>query len=64
LAIAWHLRDLFGEQFKLENVVRLLQNRLALEALRSASDPLQISSSWKDELAAFDAVRQKYLLYR
>lgn len=64
LAIAWHLKNLFGEEFKIDNVVRLLQNRRVLEALKSTSNPRQLPATWKAELEAFLPIRAKYLLYK
>jgi uncharacterized protein YbbC (DUF1343 family) len=64
LAIAWNLRNLFGEQFRIDNVVRLLQNRGVLDALKSAKSVSDLAGAWKSELDAFLPIRAKYLLYR
>ena len=63
LAVAWHLRKLFGDKFNLDNVVRLLQNRRALEALKQTEDPMSLAATWKGELEQFKAKRAKHLMY-
>jgi hypothetical protein len=45
-------------------VVRLLQNRPAIEALKSSQDPSKLPQTWADDLAAFKRTRERYLLYR
>jgi uncharacterized protein YbbC (DUF1343 family) len=64
VTIAWHLENLFGKDFDLESVVRMLHNDDALRALQQANDPAKIPASWKQELEAFKKTRQKYLLYK
>jgi uncharacterized protein YbbC (DUF1343 family) len=64
LSIAWHLRKLFGDEFRIDDVVRLLQNRPAIEALKSSQDPSKLPQTWADDLAAFKRTRERYLLYR
>jgi uncharacterized protein YbbC (DUF1343 family) len=63
LAIAWHLDKLFGKTFEIDKVVRLLQNRQALQALKSASDPTSLPSAWRDEVEQFKSKRAKHLIY-
>ena len=64
LSIAWHLRKLFGDEFKIDDVVKLLQSRAALEAMKSSTDPSTLSTTWKGDLESFRKTRAKYLLYR
>lgn len=64
LEIAWHMKNLFGAEFKIDNVVRLMQNRRVLEALKTTSNPRQLPEVWKAELEAFLPIRAKYLLYK
>jgi uncharacterized protein YbbC (DUF1343 family) len=63
LAISWHLKKLFGSAYQDERFVNLLQNRRVYNALKTASDPVQLESMWKDELEQFKSERAKYLMY-
>jgi uncharacterized protein YbbC (DUF1343 family) len=63
LAISWHLKKLFGSAYQDERFVNLLQNRRVYNALKTASDPMQLESTWKDELEQFTSKRAKYLMY-
>jgi uncharacterized protein YbbC (DUF1343 family) len=64
LAISWHLKKLFGRAYEDDRFVNLLQNRRVFNALKSARDPMQIESMWKDELDQFKSKRAKYLMYK
>jgi uncharacterized protein YbbC (DUF1343 family) len=64
VAIAWHLRKLFGEAFQVDAVARLLHDDAALAAIKSAEDPSKIPEVWARELEEFRAVREKYLIYK
>lgn len=63
LTIAWTLRELFGDAFEIDKVVRLLQNRKTLDAMKSTKDPKSLPASWNDELEQFKAIRKKHLMY-
>ncbi|MFI5379546.1 MAG: exo-beta-N-acetylmuramidase NamZ domain-containing protein [Tepidisphaerales bacterium] len=63
VTLAWTLRRLFGDQFQLDQVERLLQNVRAMDAIRTAGDPRQIQTVWQAELEKFKSDRRKYLLY-
>jgi len=64
LTIAFHLRHLFGDNFQIDAIVRLLQNDRVLEALKSCKDPAELAALWRTDLEHFRAVREKYLIYR
>jgi uncharacterized protein YbbC (DUF1343 family)/CubicO group peptidase (beta-lactamase class C family) len=64
VTIAWHLEHLFKDAFQLEDVAKMLQNDDVMKALQAANEPAQIPGAWRDDLAAFRKVREKYLLYR
>lgn len=64
LTIAWHLRQLHGDTFEFDKVVRLLQNRRVLDAVRNASSTADFAQLWQDDLAQFEKLRQPHLLYR
>ena len=57
------LERFYPKEFQLEKTVRLLGSGRALERLMSGDDPMEIVAGWKDDLAAFQALREKYLLY-
>jgi uncharacterized protein YbbC (DUF1343 family) len=62
--IVWQLRKLFGDQFHIDGVNKLLKSDKTMNAIKSAGDPKSIPSTWETELAAFKATREKFLIYR
>jgi uncharacterized protein YbbC (DUF1343 family) len=63
VGLARELRRLYRGPWHFEDTERLLQSRRALAAI-DAQEPLaDIEATWADELAAFRAKRDKYLLY-
>jgi uncharacterized protein YbbC (DUF1343 family) len=64
LTIAWELKHLFGEAFQIDLVGRLLQNDNVLASLKTTDDPAKLPALWKDDLAKFKSIREKYLIYR
>lgn len=64
LTIAWHLKQLFGDAFQIDGIVRLMQNDATLAALRSGGEPTNFSELWRADLQNFRAVRERYLIYR
>jgi uncharacterized protein YbbC (DUF1343 family) len=64
VTIAWHLENLFGKDYDLESVIRMLHNDDALKALQQANDPAKVATTWKQDLEAFKQTRQKYLIYK
>jgi uncharacterized protein YbbC (DUF1343 family) len=63
LEIAAALHRLYGAQFELAKMDRLLVNRGILNELISGEDPRSIAAAWQKNLAAFDSARAPYLLY-
>lgn len=63
LTIAWHLRALHGEKFEIDKVNTLLKNAAVMKALRETKEPATLSAMWKETLAAFIEIREKYLMY-
>jgi uncharacterized protein YbbC (DUF1343 family) len=64
LTIAHHLKQLFGDAFQLDSIVRLMQNDAVLAAVKAGNDPAKLPELWKNDLEHFKAVREKYLIYR
>jgi uncharacterized protein YbbC (DUF1343 family) len=64
LTIAWQLHKLFGKDFEVDNVVRLLQNEEVMNALKQTDDPAELPALWAKTLEEFNVKRSKYLIYR
>lgn len=64
LAIARALSELHGAEWESDKLDRLLQHPPALEALRMGKPLPEIEATWADDLAAFRAKRESFLLYR
>jgi uncharacterized protein YbbC (DUF1343 family) len=63
IEIAYQLNRLHGAEWKSDDYISLLANRLALGALKSGRSRSEIEATWAAGLAEFAAVRRKYLLY-
>lgn len=57
------LRDLYGDQFKLQGVEHLLANREAFSLLAAGADTAEICESWHAGLAEWETRRKPHLLY-
>jgi uncharacterized protein YbbC (DUF1343 family) len=64
LEIAAILQKKYPSNFETAKTVLLLGNEETVSQLQAGTPPAQIISGWARDLAAFDQVRQKYLLYR
>lgn len=63
LAIVWELKDLFGENFDIDRVDRLLFGKAVVEAVKTGDAPLGYARLWQKDLEEFVQRRTKYLLY-
>ncbi|HLG13923.1 MAG TPA: exo-beta-N-acetylmuramidase NamZ domain-containing protein [Blastocatellia bacterium] len=63
IEIAYQINRLFAGSWKLDDYVRLLANRAALEALKAGKTPAEIAATWQAGLAEFARTRRRYLLY-
>ena len=63
LEIASALWKLYPNDYKLDQIDRLLVNKSVLDALRSGEDPQRIAGDWRLELEAFMQRRAAYLEY-
>jgi uncharacterized protein YbbC (DUF1343 family)/CubicO group peptidase (beta-lactamase class C family) len=63
LELAAALRKLYATDFKIERMTELLANQTAFEALIAGQDPRRIAQDWQPDLATFQQVRKKYLIY-
>ena len=58
------LHKLYPQQFALKGVAKLIANDATMTALEQAVDPRGIATIWQPGLAAFNATRSKYLIYK
>jgi uncharacterized protein YbbC (DUF1343 family) len=64
IEIASVLRELYPEKFDAAKTLLLLGNAETLKQLDAKVSAEQIVAGWKVDLAAFEAMRRKYLLYK
>jgi len=64
LEIAAVLLKKYPEHFDASKMIVLLGNEKTVEELKGGAAPEKIIAGWSGELAAFDAVRRKYFLYK
>ena len=64
IELAAALRKLYPNDYKIERMSELLVNQSAYDALIAGQDPRRIAEDWQDGLAAFQKVREKYLIYK
>ena len=62
--LAAALRKLYPQQFQVEQMLDLVANQSAYDALVQGEDPRRIVQDWQDALNSFQVIRQKYLIYR
>jgi uncharacterized protein YbbC (DUF1343 family)/CubicO group peptidase (beta-lactamase class C family) len=61
--IAWHLRQLFGRDFEVSELIELGANTKAQQVLLRTGDPQSIPECWQQSVSRFKQTRQPYLLY-
>jgi uncharacterized protein YbbC (DUF1343 family) len=64
LLLALTLQRLYPNQFNLDQVHTLLQDRPALDAIRAGKSLEEIKALWARDLAEFKKRRERFLLYR
>jgi uncharacterized protein YbbC (DUF1343 family) len=64
LELAAALHKLYAADFKIEKMQALLRNQSVYDALAAGQDPRRIAQDWMDELAKFQKIREKYLIYK
>ena len=64
IEIATVLRKLYPEQFDPAKLLLLLGNAATVKLLEEGAQPEEIVRSWSEDLAAFEAMRRKYFLYK
>ncbi len=63
IEIASALHKLFGNEFKMEKMDKILANKTTLDALEAGTDPHVISDQWRDALELFEVRRKPFQLY-
>jgi uncharacterized protein YbbC (DUF1343 family) len=61
--IAYQLRKLYTDAWKVDDYLRLLVNRDLLAALKEGKTAGELMAKWQKGLADFKQMRQKYMLY-
>ena len=64
LEIAALLKKLYPDKVDLAKTITLLGNAATVQELQDGAPPEKIVADWKDDLAAFETLRRKYLLYK
>jgi uncharacterized protein YbbC (DUF1343 family) len=64
LEIAVELHKKYPEHFDYSKILLLLGNDATIQQLEGGVAPNEIIASWGKDLAAYDAVRRRYLLYK
>ena len=64
LEIAALLQKKYPQQFDSSKIIQLVGNDQTVRDLQAGTPPEQIVGGWAEQLAAFDQVRRKYLLYK
>jgi uncharacterized protein YbbC (DUF1343 family) len=64
LEIAEALHKFYPQQFQIAKMITLLGSPSTVERLERGDDPKAIEGGWGGELAKFQAMRTKYLIYR
>jgi len=63
LELASALHRLYPKDFKMERMNDILGNQAVFDAVVRGEDPRRIAEDWRESLAAFQRLREKYLFY-
>jgi uncharacterized protein YbbC (DUF1343 family)/CubicO group peptidase (beta-lactamase class C family) len=64
IELASALLKLYPQQFHMEKMTDILANQSVYAALTRGEDPHRIALDWQDDLANFEKVRERYLIYK
>jgi uncharacterized protein YbbC (DUF1343 family)/CubicO group peptidase (beta-lactamase class C family) len=64
IELASALQKLYPQQFHIEKMIDLLLDQPTYDAIVKGEDPRHIAADWHDALEKFQAIRQKYLMYK
>ena len=63
IEIASALHRLYPKEFQLDKTLPLIGSRKVLQEIKKGLDPRQIAREWEEDLARFNKMRAKYMLY-
>jgi uncharacterized protein YbbC (DUF1343 family)/CubicO group peptidase (beta-lactamase class C family) len=64
IELASALKKLYPADYKIDRITELLVNQAVYDGLMSGEDPRRIAQDSQDGLQKFEAIRDKYLLYK
>jgi uncharacterized protein YbbC (DUF1343 family)/CubicO group peptidase (beta-lactamase class C family) len=64
IELASALSKLYPQQFHMEKMIDILANQAVYDALAHGEDPHRIALDWQDDLANFEKVRERHLIYK
>ncbi|MGC1371220.1 MAG: serine hydrolase [Candidatus Sulfotelmatobacter sp.] len=64
IELAAALKKLYPTDYKIERITELLVNQSVYDGLMSGEDPRRIAQDWQDGVEKFEAIREKYLIYK
>lgn len=64
LELAAALQKLYPEQFHIERMIEILASKNVFDPLTRGEDPRRIALEWQEDLAKFEKLRAKYLIYK
>jgi uncharacterized protein YbbC (DUF1343 family)/CubicO group peptidase (beta-lactamase class C family) len=62
--LASALHKLYPVQYHMDRMIELLPNQAVYDAIASGQDPRRIADDWREPLAKFQKIREKYLIYK
>jgi len=63
LIMAWTLERLYEKDYNYDAMLNLMMNKHVRDEVKKMPDPHAAEGLWKDDVAAFRRLREKYLLY-
>ena len=64
IELAAALHKLYPNDFEMDRIARLVSNQQTMDDLNAGLDPRFISAKWNDAIESYQAVREKYLIYK
>jgi uncharacterized protein YbbC (DUF1343 family) len=64
IELAAALLKLYPQQFHVEKMMDILVSQKVYDSLTRGEDPRRVALDWQGELAKFEQVREKYLIYK
>jgi uncharacterized protein YbbC (DUF1343 family)/CubicO group peptidase (beta-lactamase class C family) len=64
IELASALHSLYPQQWHVEKIMDILANKKVYDSVASGENPHRIALDWLDELAGFEKVRERYLIYK